>query len=202
MRHRQARDADRYAETLNAPLFRALCDECGQRTHSVVLDLGPAQSGIIALLNRFACRLQIADLAEQLDALNGESDPAQLAAMARASLPAPGPAPADLILCWDLVNYLSREAFGALMDCVAERARPGAQVHMLVVYSASRMPARPSRYCPLPDQGLRRVPQSSEERAAPRYTPEDLSRCMHRYRHERAKLLQGGMQEFVFSVAD
>lgn len=183
-------------------MFRALCDECGQRAHSVVLDLGPAQSGIIALFNRFACRLQIADLAEDLDALNGEIEPERLAAAARAGLPVPGQAPVDLVLCWDLVNYLSREAFGALMDCVAERARPGARVHMLVVYSASRMPSRPCRYAPLGDQGLRRIPQSSDERNAPRYTPEDLARCMSRYRPERGKLLKGGMQEFVFSLAE
>lgn len=167
-----------------------------------MLDLGPAQSGIVALLNRFPCRLEVADLAEGLDALNGEADTARLAEMARAELPARGPAPADLVLSWDLVNYLSREAFQVVMDCVAERARPGARVHMLVVYSASRMPSRPSRYEPLADQRLRRHPQSSEERAAPRYTPEDLSRCMSRYRAERGKLLQGGMQEFVFSVVD
>ena len=165
-----------------------------------MLDLGPAQSGIIELLGRFRCRLDVADLAEQIDALNAETDPGRLAETTRTQLPSAGPDPADLVLCWDLVNYLSRPAITVLMDCIAERARPGTQVHMFIVYSASRMPIQPSRYVPLPDHRLSRRPQSSADRSAPRYTPEDLAACMSRYRAERGKLLQGGMQEFVFSA--
>lgn len=165
-----------------------------------MLDLGPAQSGVVAYLNEFRCRLDIADLAEELDALNAPLEPAEHRNVAEAALPAPGPDPTDFVLCWDLVNYLSRDAFTVLMDCIADRARPGTVVHMLVVYSASHMPLRPSRYAPLRDQRLRREPRSAEQRPAPRYSLEDLAECMSRYRSERAKLLQGGMQEFIFNV--
>jgi hypothetical protein len=38
------------------------------------------------------------------------------------------------------------------------------------------------------------------ERPAPRYTPEDLARCMPRYSVERGRLLRNGMQEFLFRL--
>jgi hypothetical protein len=181
-------------------LFGSLAERLAARERSVVLDLGPAQSGVVAYLNEFRCRLDIADLAEELDALNAPVEAGEHRKAAEAALPPTGPDPTDFVFCWDLVNYLSRDALTALMDCIADRARPGTIVHMLVVYSASQMPSRPSRYVPLPDQGLRREPSSAEQRRAPRYSLEDLGRCMSRYRSDRAKLLQGGMQEFIFEV--
>ena len=42
--------------------------------------------------------------------------------------------------------------------------------------------------------------QPGRERPAPRYSPEDLARCMPRYSVERGRLLRNGMQEFLFKL--
>ena len=80
------------------------------------------------------------------------------------------------------------------------RARPGALVHSLIVYSSSRMPVSPSYYYPDEHDCLINMPVTGEEREAPRYTPDDLSRCMPGYRVERGMLLNNGMQEFLFRL--
>jgi hypothetical protein len=153
---------------LNAPLFRSLVERLessGQRW--VVLDLGAAQTELITLFGRFRCRLDIADLAEGLDELNGESDPRRLLELAEEVLPGRREGSTDLVLCWDLVNYLRRPALTALMERVRARMRPGSLVHALVVYSAADMPARPCRYVPAEGHRLLSVGATPPPRGSP-----------------------------------
>ncbi|MBL8201037.1 MAG: class I SAM-dependent methyltransferase [Chromatiales bacterium] len=183
---------------VNAPLFRRLVDSLSAEKRSVVLDLGPVRSETVALLTPFRCRLDIADLAEGLQALDQEPDPALLRERAEALLPPPRPEPVDIVLCWDLLNYLQRPAIAALMTCISARMRPGGFAHLLIVYSGTTMPARPSRFAPLPDGRLIETATTDARRSAPRYSPEDLGKCMRGLRSESATLLRNGMQEFLF----
>ena len=164
----------------------------------MVLDLGPVRSETVALLTPYRCRLDIADLADGLPALDQEPDPALLRERAEGLLPPARKEPIDIVLCWDLLNYLQRPAITALMTCLSARMRPGAFAHLLIVYSGTTMPARPSRFAPLPDGRLVETATTGERRSAPRYSPEDLGKCMRGLRSESATLLRNGMQEFLF----
>ena len=62
------------------------------------------------------------------------------------------------------------------------------------------MPERPGSFVPLDDQRLVEQGAAGPERPAPRYSPEDLARCMPRYTVERGRLLRNGMQEFLFRL--
>ena len=84
------------------------------------------------------------------------------------------------------------------MDCIAARMRPGAFAHALIVYTGTTMPARPSNFAPLPDGRLIETATTAAQRNAPRYSPEDLGKCMRGFRAESAMLLRNGMQEFLF----
>ena len=187
-------------QPLNAPLFRSLMERMQEGGRSVVLDLGPAQPQTISLLSHFRCRLDIADVGEGFDGIQDETEPDILGEKLEALLPVRREEPTDLVLCWDLLNYLTRPALKVLMNCVADRGHPGMLVHALVAYSNTRMPAAPSRYAPTEDFGLLVTPVTAEQREAPRYTPEDLNQCLPRYRRERAMLLRNGMQEFLFRL--
>lgn len=183
---------------VNAPLFRRLVDSLSEERRSVVLDLGPARAETVALLTPYRCRLDIADLAAGLQGLDEEPDAALLRERAEALLPPPRTEPVDIVLCWDLLNYLQRPAITALMTCIAGRMRPGAFAHLLIVYSGTTMPARPSRFAPLPDGRLVETATTDARRNAPRYSPEDLAKCLRGLRSESATLLRNGMQEFLF----
>jgi predicted TPR repeat methyltransferase len=183
---------------VNAPLFRRLVESLSEERRSVVLDLGPARSETVALLTPFRCRLEIADLADGLEALDQEPDRNLLREKAQALLPPARQEPTDIVLCWDLLNYLQRPALSALMECVAARMRPGAFAHMLIVYSGATMPARPSQFAPLADGRFIETVTTEAQRNAPRYSPEDLRHCLRRFTAESAMLLRNGMQEFLF----
>lgn len=193
---------------LKAPLFNMLAAHLRRGDRSVVLDLGAPRASTIAFCNQFPCRLDIASLIPHLDFLNGEEDVTVLAERAEAMLPARREEAVDAVLCWDILNYLKRSAITALMSRVAARARNGTLVHVLIVYSAPRMPARPGAYSPVMGSGaeessdirLLNMPTTGEERDAPGYTPEALGRCLSGYHMERGMLLSNGMQEFLYRL--
>jgi hypothetical protein len=184
--------------TLHVPLFRSLLERVNPKRRIVVLDLGTAQTRTLSLFSQFRCRIDIADIADEIPALAAQTKPAGLAAAVEALLPRPGPEPADIVLCWDLLNYLERPALAALMAGIAKRLRPGALAHGLIVYRESRMPQQPGRYVPLEDFRLLNLAARGPDRVAPRYSQEDLTRCMPDYVIERGRLLSNGMQEFLF----
>jgi hypothetical protein len=65
-------------EGLSAPLFQSLMQRLQSGGLWIVLDLGAAHSATIRAFGQYRCRLEIVDLAESLDALNGEIDPRRM----------------------------------------------------------------------------------------------------------------------------
>jgi hypothetical protein len=173
-----------------------------ERRH-VVLDLGAASQAMFDRLSASRpCRIEMADLyfygglagIEQLVS----SEEQDLSLIAR-FLPRPNDERLDLILCWDLPNYLSLPALTLLIDALSRRAAPGCRVHMLVAYSKREMPGTPGRYVPGGDGILTQILTSGELIKAPRYSPEDIGTALGNFRYERGVLLANGMQEFVYA---
>ena len=188
-------------DALNAPLFHSVIEGLENAGRVVVLDLGTARTETIALFGRFRCRLDIADLADGVDALNAtEPNPKAMRTRVEALLPLRRREPTDLVLCWDVLNYLNRPAIAGLMESIANRGRHGMLVHCLMFYSAPQMPLRPGCWVSVDDSQIMNVAAPQSMRKAPRYTPEDLGQCMPRYSVERARLLRNGMQEYLFRL--
>lgn len=186
--------------TLNAPLFRGLVEGLDPETRLVVLDLGAAETQTIAFFGRYRCRMDIADIGDGIEALNADRDAETLPARAESLLTRRHAEPTDLVLCWDLLNYLEPTALAALTTAIGERARSGALMHALIAYSESSMPVSPGRYVPLEDGRLQDLAPPRAERPARRYTPDDLRRHLPGCQIERARLLANGMQEFLFRL--
>lgn len=183
---------------VNAPLFRRLAESLRDDRRLVVLDLGPVRSETVALLTPFRCRLEIADLADGLPGLDAETDFNALRDRAEDLLPAARREPVDVVLCWDTLNYLQRPALTALAERISARMRPGGHAHLLIHYSGTTMPARPSHWAGFPDGRLVEMPTTAARCASPRYSPEDLGKCLRGFRPDTAMLLRNGMQEFLF----
>ena len=166
----------------------------------VVLDLGAARSANVGLFRHFRARLCIADVGGGLADLSSLTEPERLARRAESLLPPMGPEPVDLVLAWDLLNYVSRDAMTALTTAVARRCRPGALTHGFIVSSRPRMPRDPGAFDVLADDRVRRVGPSEPERPAPRYTAWDLDRCMPDHVVDRSVLLQDGRQEYLMRL--
>ena len=189
---------------LHAPLFHDLLAGLDETERHVVLDLGAASTGMLALLGRSRCRVEITDLAHfgGIDCLNASEPGSVLVDAADALLPNRLPEDAiDLVFCWDLPNYLTLDALSALMNAIGHRARPGALAHALIFYAEPDMKEHPGRFVPTADGELIDNSGASAAIAAPRYSPEDLGKNIGQFVIDRARLLSNGMQEFLFRLA-
>ena len=178
-------------------------DSLAEDRRWVILDLGTARPQTIDLLSRFRCRVDIADLEEPVVAsLDWKDDSEEAPDPVEPLRSMPRSEPVDVILTWDYLNYLNRQQITALMTAIANRSRPGAFVHALIGYSRSVMSRRPGLFAPLDEGRLIELPAGTSERAATRYSTEDLDRCSPGYTIERIRLLTSGMQEYLFRLRE
>ncbi len=163
-----------------------------------VLDLGPAVGTNVEFLSRFDCKLYIEDL---YSALAGRS-PAGAEDEARPQeieelLPLPESANFDVVLAWDLFNYLQRDELRRLMRHLTRFCRPGA-VLLAFISIQKQMPAQPIRFRIVDEANLLYEQRSAHQRPAPRYASYDLGEMLEGFRIDRSYLLRHGIQEYLF----
>lgn len=183
---------------LHAPLFERLIAELDPERRQVVFDCGAARAGTLALFSAFRCRLDVFHLAELLPWLDKEDDLVQRRQLLAERLDGRDPEPAQLVLCWNLLNYLQTSEFESLAALLAPRLAPGARLHALIEYSSPTMPASPGHWVPDASGRLHADQPDIEEVRSPRYSPKALERLMPQFRPERSMLLGNGLQEHIF----
>lgn len=187
-------------EAIRAPLFARLVGSFDDQRRHVVLDLGQARFGTVELFGNYRCRLDIVDLPSVLDQMpQGEDQtPQALAAWLSRQLPPAGGERADLVLCWNLLNYLPLAAIEQLSILLSSRVAPGGRLHALIEYSATRMPVHPLSFTPSGLELLADQTADSNTVPVPRYTPKALEKQLPGFIWEQAMLLGNGMQEFLY----
>lgn len=187
---------------IRAPLFALAVEAFEDERRHVVLDLGRARSGTVELFGRYRCRLDVIDLPSHLAELpdvEGEEGPAAVERWLDGLLPPARGETVDLVLCWNLLNYLPPGVIEALGRRLVGRASGQARLHALIEYQATRMPAVPASFAPA---GLELVadPPGADDAtvAAPRYSPKELEKRLPGFSSEKTMLLGNGMQEYLY----
>jgi hypothetical protein len=156
-----------------------------------VLDLGEAIGVNIAFFARYRARVSIADLHRSL----------RKARLEDALLPSAPPARFDVILLWDLLNYLTPEEIGWLAKSLGRLSNPGAT--MLAFLASSReIPHRPSRYVIRDEETLMYEVQGTKKRPSPRYTEQTLLRLMPGTVVESRFQLRNEIVEYLLQYRD
>ncbi|MEZ5331530.1 MAG: methyltransferase domain-containing protein [Thermoanaerobaculia bacterium] len=159
-----------------------------------ILDLGPANGANVAYLSRYACTLHIADLYRTVGAADGENEEVLERAFDR-QIPQ---GTFDLVLAWDLFDYLGRTGLQALGRQLAQRTAPGGLLFALVSFHP-RIPDRPHRFQIVDPETLRYGDPSGLERPAPGYREPDLIRLMPGFEVGGSYLLRHGVQEYLLT---
>jgi hypothetical protein len=168
----------------------------GDNTWSV-LDLGGAVGTNVEFFAGRARRLFIADIPRALEAgFGAEGATGNQTARRLLQLLPSDPESFDLVLAWDLVNYLSRDQTRSLARAVADLCRPGAVLLALVV-TAHEMPSRPVTYAIREPGHLVYRRGDTELRPGPRLTPAAVERALEGFVIEHSYVLRHGVQEFV-----
>lgn len=117
-------------------------------------------------------------------------------------LPRPGAVPPfDLILAWDLLNYLNADDLARLAALLKGLSRAGTRLFGLV-YTSADMPARPASFGIAGPASLRYGGLTGARRPAPRYKEPELVRILTGFAVERVFLLRHGVGEYVFAFGD
>ncbi len=175
----------------------ALADQLQTERSYVILDLGPALSMNVQFWSQFQPKIFIADFYRGLKAgLTSNPDVSQ-ESLYEALLP-DGPQPScDIILAWDLFNYLEREPLEALIGCLSRLCRSGTFLFALMGFM-QQMPADPQTFRIVNREQLFYENRSNSVRPCPRYQPRDISRMMEGFRVYNSFMLRHGFQEYLF----
>lgn len=189
-------------EPIRAPLFAMAVEAFEDDRRHVVLDLGRARAGTVDLFGRYRCRLDVVDLPGRLAELpdvEDEEGPQAVERWLDGLLPPAHGETVDLVLCWNLLNYLPAAVIEALGRRLAERASPRARLHALIEYRATRMPAVPASFAPVGLELLADPDEAALEAIpAPRYSPKELEKRLPGFSSEKTMLLGNGMQEYLY----
>jgi SAM-dependent methyltransferase len=160
-----------------------------------ILDLGPAVGANLDFLAAlYPCTVQVADLYPSL-AETGAGDPA--AAIAAALPPAATQEPSlDLVLAWNLLDYLDRERIRSLAAHLARRCRPGALLFAMIG-TRPEIPREPGSFVIRDPESLVYRQDPTRTRPGYRYRPRDIAGLTPGFNTDRNFLLRHGVQEYL-----
>jgi hypothetical protein len=172
-----------------APGVAALFAGVREDGSHAVLDLGAAAETTLGLYSGFARRIRFADLLT--DPPHGEAWAAELRA-----LPRHPDQPYDLVLAWNLLDYLAPEERPPLVERLTQLTASGARLYVLV--DASGEPnTHPLRFNLL---GVDRVGQQvvgPPRPAQPQLLPAEVERLLAPFQVVHAFTLRLGLREYV-----
>lgn len=158
-----------------------------------ILDLGSAVGGNVEFLSQLGCKLHIGDLyASRSMAVEGEELGQEFFEQLF-----PADARLDVVLAWDLFNYLQRKEMAKLGVLLRRHCRPGALIFALM-WIQKQIPAQPIRFRMQENGQLVYERRSALERPGPRYPPAEISGLLKGFRVDRSFLLRHGIQEYLF----
>lgn len=161
-----------------------------------VLDLGPAQGGNVTFFASRGCKLFIADLRGSVFSTPPPSvrKEALLLALDR---DLPGDECFDLILVWDLLNYLSDIEIKLLSERLQTISRENTMLFALISIR-KEIPDRPGQYQIVDSERIHYVMGSQFQRPSPQHKEPGLARLLPGFKVSSTYLLRNGMQEYLF----
>lgn len=161
-----------------------------------VLDLGAVNGANVEFLANCGARLWVADLVRIVDGAEVRNEALW------AALPAQVEGdPFDLVLAWDVLNYLERDQVERLISRIADLCRPGA-VLLAVVITAAEMSASPLRFTIRSAESILYRASEPSRRPAPEWPSAAVERCLQGFEVKHSFVLRSGVQEYLATRVD
>jgi hypothetical protein len=164
-----------------------------------ILELGPAVTENIDFLSRLSCRIRVEDLFYTLGSFDylSQSGKIDYEAVFQYLLPYEKSTRFDIILAWDLFNYLERNEFQFLMCHLSRYCHPGTVLFAMIA-TAKHIPDKPGRYKIVDENNIICLSRSAVLRPCPRYYDTDFRQLMPTFRVYNSYLLRNGLKEYLF----
>ncbi len=193
--HTPASEAPAYRSLALGALLQQL--ETG-RLHTV-LDFGPALGGNLKFWAPYASRICFEDFYRTWEEL-GFPRPAEGrydASTLQSLFAFDRKDRFDVVLTWDLFNYLESEHTQAIAAYLSQYCRAGALVFALLS-SLPSIPSHPNRFRIISPEQVLYEKVGSGSRSSPRYQPREVARMMPGFQVLNSFLLRHGVQEYLF----
>jgi hypothetical protein len=186
-------------EALHARLLEQALQPLLEGERRVVLDLGEPHAQTVEFFNGLRVRLIVGSVARELVGLGVQDDEAELERRMKVQLPDSQVGGVQVVLAWDVLNYLQPRVVQALMSRLADLLPRGGLVHGFLAYGSKVLPETPRALVMQPGCRVRALPAASTVACkATGCSTGELQRLMPDFRVERAILLGDGMQECLF----
>jgi hypothetical protein len=179
----------------------AICQRLQDAATCEILELGTVKGDNVQFWSRFSPFLHIADLRSILPLPVVPEDPEVLEQPERDwdhLLPLPESRQFDLILAWDLLNYLEIPDVSSLIRYLSRFCRPGTLLFTLI-FDLKEMPKEICAYRIVDGERLRYEYGSAALRTCPRHQPRTIASAMPQFRVANSFRLRNGVVEYIFS---
>ena len=170
-----------------------LCERLRDDKKYNILDLGDARGPNVEFFRRYPCRIYVEALYESLREFDTDIEDLSISKL----LSHPHDIKFDLVLCWDLFDYLESDVIEKLMTHMSGFCKPGTLMFMLTSTRAD-IPARPAKFTIADEQFVLYEPQTVEVINNPARTALGFEKLMTGFRLLHSFMLRNGMQEYVF----
>ncbi len=158
--------------------LQALCQKLQDVATCDIFELGPVRSGNIEFWSQFSHSIYVADLRSSLPLPVVPSEESEFIEPDWDRLfGLPGNHSYDVILAWDLLNYLELPAVASLMKYLKLFCRPKT-VLFILIFDQKEMPEKITIYGITDESHLKYEYTGSEMRVCPRHQPRTLAGVM------------------------
>ena len=164
-----------------------------------ILDLGPAFSANVDFFSQFLCSIQIEDFYRTLNSFDffSPENGVNYDAIYDYLLPYSKNSHFDVILTWDIFNYLERDQFKYLVRHLSKFCRSGTLL-LALISTLKHIPENPINFKIVDSQSLIYQTSSTVLLPCPQYQETDLNQLMSSFRVCNSFLLRHGMKEYLF----
>ena len=179
--------------------LKVLYDQLRLQRKYHILDLGPALGANVDFFAQFSCKVYIEDFYRTLTSFDYLSeDKLSYQAVFEYLLPYQKNTRFDIILGWDLFNYLERDELQSLILHLGHFCHKGTLLFALISTS-KYVPEKPTTFQIVNHDRLLYQTNTTVLRQCPRYQQTDLNQLIPNFRVCNAFLLRNGFKEYLFS---
>lgn len=188
---------------MNSPLLFQLLQSLAEEGYYQFLDITPATPGLLDYFSQYHCKLYLPGCINELWRMTAEEldTPHKLnrALVGSLGLYRNNKAKLDVILLWDLPNYLDKQILSGLIEYLLPHTANTVYLHCYI-YTRQEMPASPGRYQFTPENKMWVEHPSEQMIACPAYYQEVLHKLLHPFVVHRSILLSNGLQEYILKI--
>ena len=185
---------------MNSPLLFDVLQALAPASRVELIDLAPLNANLLDYFSQYHCKLHLPGCRDELLSLHVTTaeDKPLLSEVFKSCIPLHNcdPHTLDLLLLWDLPNYLDKPVLSALITYLMPYVASGAVLHTYI-HTRQTMPDYPGGYRLTRENTVIVEMSAAWNVSSPTYYQELINKVFAPFRVDRGMLLANGLQEYI-----